>query len=115
MDIDSAIGKHAEWKVKFRVAIAKKEKMDVAHVANIHVCDFGAWLDNEGKHQHGRLPEFANLVDIHKQFHAEAVKVAQLINATKYSEAEAALSGSSYSQVSTQMANGVLKLKKAAK
>ena len=114
MDLESAIGKHAEWKVKFRAAIAKNQQMDIVHVGNIHVCEFGAWLDGEGKRQNRHLTEFSNLIEIHKQFHQEAVKVASLINAKRYPEAEAALSGASYSDASKQMAAGVMKLKRAA-
>jgi hypothetical protein len=113
MDLESAIGKHAEWKVKFRAAISKNQKMDIAHVGNIHICEFGTWLDGDGKKQHMHLPEFSNLVEIHKELHQEAVKVAGLINAGKYPEAEAALSGASYSEASKKMAAGVMKLKKA--
>ncbi len=33
MDIDSAISKHAEWKIKFRLAITKQEQLDVAIIS----------------------------------------------------------------------------------
>jgi predicted oxidoreductase len=113
MNLESAIGKHAEWKVKFRTAISKHQQMDIAHIGDIHACEFGAWLDSDGKKQNRHLPEFSNLVEIHKHFHREAVKVATLINVEKYIEAETALSGASYSDASKQMASGVMKLKKA--
>lgn len=113
MDLESAIGKHAEWKVKFRSAISKRQQMDIDHVGNVHVCEFGTWLDGDGKKLYLHLREFAELIEIHKRLHQEAVKVAVMINAEKYSAAEAALSGASYSEASKQMAAGVMKLKKA--
>ena len=126
MDLESAIGKHAEWKVKFRSAISKHQQVDIALVGNIHACEFGTWLDGDGKKQHKHLPEFTNLVEIHRLFHEEAVKVATLINAEKYSVAEAALNVvtngatngatnvATYSEASKQMAAGVMKLRKVA-
>ena len=114
MDLESAIGKHAEWKVKFRAAIGKKSQMDVAQIADIHHCEIGAWIDQDGKRQNGHLPEFGHLVEAHKQFHHAAAKVAGMINSGKYTEAENLLDGPAYSGVSRQIANGIMRLKKAA-
>ncbi|MDE2427594.1 MAG: CZB domain-containing protein [Burkholderiales bacterium] len=112
MDIESAIGKHAEWKVKFRAAIAKKSRMDVELIGNTHCCEIGNWIDGEGKKDNAHLPEFAQLVKTHEQFHREAVKLAGLINAGRYSDAEHALNTSAYADVSRQMTGGIMKLKK---
>ncbi|PXX46935.1 CZB domain-containing protein [Undibacterium pigrum] len=113
MDLESAIGKHAEWKVKFRAAIGKKSHMDIAHVSNIHLCEIGCWMDHEGKQQNGHLPEFAQLVEVHKQFHVAATKIARLINAGNYAEAENMLNGPEYVGVSRQIASAIMKLKKS--
>lgn len=113
MDLESAISKHAEWKVKFRAAIGKKSQMDIAQVSNIHQCEIGCWLDHEGKQQNGHLPEFAHLIDAHKQFHVAAAKVASLINIGQYIAAESMLNGPVYTGVSRQIATGIMKLKKS--
>ncbi len=114
MDLESAIGKHAEWKVKFRAAIGKKSQMDIAQVSNIHQCEIGCWLDHKGKQQNGHLPEFAHLIDVHKQFHVAAAQVASLINAGNYAQAESMLNGPAYAGVSRQIASSIMKLKKSA-
>ena len=43
MDLDQAIAKHAEWKLKFRSAISKQETMDVTTIAKDNCCDLGAY------------------------------------------------------------------------
>lgn len=114
MDLESSIGKHAEWKVKFRAAIGKKSHMDIALVSNIHQCEIRCWMDHEGKKQNGHLPEFAQLVDVHKQFHVAATKIANLLNTGNYAEAENLLNGPKYTGVSKQIASAIMKLKKSA-
>ncbi len=114
MNLETAIGKHAEWKVKLRAAIGKKSQMDIAQVANIHQCEIGCWIDHEGKQQNGHLPEFADLVDAHKQFHVAAAKVASLINMGNYVAAESMLNGPAYTGVSKQITASIMKLKKSA-
>ncbi|MFZ6745640.1 CZB domain-containing protein [Undibacterium sp. JH2W] len=113
MDLESAISKHAEWKVKFRAAIGKKSQMDIGLISNIHQCEIGCWLDHEGKQQNAHLPEFAHLIDAHKQFHVAAAKVASLINIGQYVAAESMLNGPVYTGVSRQIATGIMKLKKS--
>ncbi len=47
MDLDQAVAKHAEWKVKFRKAISAKEQLDTASIAKDNCCELGKWLHGE--------------------------------------------------------------------
>ncbi len=113
MNLDSAIQKHTEWKVKFRTAIAKKEQMDAVTIGKDNCCELGKWLHGEGKTQCGSLASYATTVSKHAAFHVEAGKVATAINAKKYAEAEAMLgSGSAFTSVSAEVGLAPTRLKK---
>jgi methyl-accepting chemotaxis protein len=115
MDLDSAIQKHAEWKMKFRAAISKQETMDVATISKDNCCDLGKWLHGEGRTQHGSLGTFSPVVSSHAAFHNEAGKVAVAINAKRYADAEKMLDGGTpYAAASNTVAGAIMKLKKEA-
>ncbi len=44
MNLDDAIAKHAEWKVKFRSAMERHETMDHATICKDDACMLGKWL-----------------------------------------------------------------------
>jgi methyl-accepting chemotaxis protein len=115
MNLDEAVKKHIEWRAKFRLAIVKKEQMDAATIGKDNCCEVGKWLHGEGKSRWGSKPEFLRALDRHKAFHAEAGKVAQLINAQKYTEADAAIgNGTAFENVSKEVSTALIFLKKAA-
>lgn len=113
MNLDEAIQKHAEWKVKFRSAIAKKEKMDATTIRADNCCILGKWLHNEGKIQYGTKGSFTTVVARHADFHRIAGKVADTINAGNYDAAEKMLdAGTDYAQASSAVAVAIMGLKK---
>lgn len=115
MDLDSAIGKHAEWKLKFRSAISKKESMDAETIKKDNCCELGKWLHGEAKTKFGRLVSHTDCVQKHAVFHTEAGKVAIAINAKKYVEAEAMINaGTTFAQASSAVGVAIMKLKKEA-
>lgn len=115
MDLDSAIQKHAEWKVKFRSAITKHEQMDVATISKDNCCELGKWLYGEAKAKYGNLQSHADCIKKHSAFHIESGKVAAAINAKKYAEAEAMLNvGSTYFEISQDVGVAIRRLKKEA-
>ena len=95
MDLDAAVGAHAQWKTKFRAAIDRKEQLDAASIGKDNCCELGKWIYGEGKQTMSTKPEFTALLEKHKVFHVEAGKVATTINSGKYSDASAMISGSS--------------------
>ncbi|MDA8363971.1 MAG: CZB domain-containing protein [Gammaproteobacteria bacterium] len=115
MDLDSAISKHAEWKLKFRTAISKQEQMDAATISKDNCCELGKWLHGDAQAQLGHLPAHADCIQKHAAFHAEAGKVAAAINARKYAEAEAMINaGTAYAQASNTVGAAIVRLKKEA-
>jgi Chemoreceptor zinc-binding domain len=115
MDLDQAIQRHSEWRTKFRSAISKKESMDESTISKDDCCELGKWLHNDAKVKLSRLGSYQECITKHARFHQEAGKVAKLINAKKYTEAEAAIgAGSSYSIASTEVGAAIIKLKKEA-
>jgi hypothetical protein len=115
MNLESAIQKHMEWKVKFRTAITKKEQMDEATIGKDNCCELGKWLHGEGKTQCGSLASYATTLSKHAAFHVEAGKVASAINAQNYAEAETMLGGSSaFTSVSGEVGIALMRLKKEA-
>ena len=115
IDLDAAIAKHAEWKVKLRTAIAHHERLDSATIAKDNCCQLGQWLYGPGKSKYGAKPEFQSLIGLHKTFHAEAGKISELINQKRYAEATHALeNGTGYATASAEVRNAIAGLKTLA-
>ncbi|MEH7826927.1 CZB domain-containing protein [Gemmobacter denitrificans] len=115
MNLEDAVKNHAEWRLKFRRAISQKERMDAATIGKDNCCAVGQWLHGEGGTRWGRTPEFMKAMDKHKAFHVQAGRVAGLVNAGKYAEAEAALgNGTPYANASNEVGVAFIALKKAA-
>lgn len=113
MNLDQAIKKHTEWKLKFRSAINKRETMDAVTIAKDNCCELGKWLHGEAKTKLGKLASYTQCVAKHAEFHTEASKVAHAINAKKFAEAEAMLnSGAPYMKISSAVGVSILALKK---
>lgn len=115
MDLEQAVQTHGEWKLKLRMAIVKKEPVDAVTLGRDNCCTVGQWLHNEGKARFSGRAEFQNAMEKHRAFHAEAGKVAGLINLGKYAEAETALGANTpYSTASSQVGGALIGLKRAA-
>ena len=113
MDLDQAVKKHAEWKLRFRSAISNKETMDVATISKDNCCELGKWLHGEAKPKHGHLASYSECVTKHAGFHIEAGKVASAINAKKYAEAEAMIDGGTpYHTISCAVGTAIMRLKR---
>lgn len=115
MDLEQAIHKHGEWKVKFRTALGRHETFDAATIAKDNCCELGKWLYGEAKTRWSALPAYRSCVAKHAEFHTQAARVAQAINAKKYPEAEALLGpGSAYSSASQDVVVAIAQLKREA-
>ena len=115
MDLNTAIGKHAEWKLKFRNAISGKETMDADTISKDNCYELGKWLHGEAKPIHGNRASYIECVTKHAAFHKEAGKVAIAINAKKYTEAEAMIDGgTTYADASAAVGLAIMRLKKEA-
>lgn len=116
MDLEQAIQKHAEWKIKFRAAMTRHETMDAATIGKDNCCELGKWLHGDGRTLFRSLPSYLTCVSHHAAFHTEAAKVAQLINAKKFVQAEALLENeTAYAVASSQVGMAIMRLKKEAR
>lgn len=114
MDLNSASQAHAEWKVKLRMAIAKKESLDAATISKDNCCALGKWLHGEAKGQFGKFPAYLDCVSKHAEFHREAGKVASAINAADFDRASKMLdAGTPYAHATSAVSSAILGLKKA--
>ena len=112
-DLDIALHKHAEWKVKFRSAMSHHEKLDVATISKDNCCDFGKWLHGDTKRHLGHLDSFTECVAKHAAFHIEAGKVAKAINEERHHDASNMLSTeSAFIDASSAVGIAIMRLKK---
>ncbi|GAA5786929.1 hypothetical protein GCM10007860_31700 [Chitiniphilus shinanonensis] len=115
MDFDHAIMAHAEWRLKFTLAIGRQETIDVAHVDADDCCALGTWLKGDARQLFGKLPAWRDCQALHERFHHEAAKVATAINGGHYHEAEKMLlPGSSYCQASSELTGALNQLREQA-
>jgi len=114
MDLDTAIGAHAEWKTKLRSAAERKETLDVATISADNCCPLGEWLHGDANAKYRLLPSYKECVSSHARFHTEAAKVAAMVNQAKFSEALIG-AGSTFTAASSLVATAIIRLKKEAK
>jgi methyl-accepting chemotaxis protein len=113
MNFEEAIARHTEWKIIFRSAISKKELVDAATIRRDDCCILGKWLHGEGKSHHESNATFANLVTVHADFHQNAGRVADAINAGRYDEAETLIGvWSEYSSASLAVIDAIEAVRK---
>lgn len=109
IDLDSAIQKHAQWKLKLHSAISKEEELAVHEISSDNCCVLGKWLHGEARAKYSDLDSYLDCRQKHKAFHIEAGKVAQYINEKRYKEAEGMLSnGTPYVLASKDVASAIV-------
>jgi len=111
IDVDSIIDGHRQWKVKLRDAIDTGDKVDVATLSRDDCCGLGKWIYGDGQRLRERV-SFTTLVSKHANFHQVAGQVGQLINDSRYGQAEDALAPNTPFAVAT---NDVVMVLSAAK
>ena len=113
MDLDKAIAKHAEWKVKLRSAMSQKQNLNAADIARDNCCDLGVWLHGPARHKLAALESYRNCVTSHATFHVQAGREATAINAGRYTDADAMLGAESpYARASNEVVMAIRRLKK---
>jgi Chemoreceptor zinc-binding domain len=101
MNFQEARDQHAEWRAKFRAAIATRQPLDAAAIGQDDQCILGKWLHGEAKAVYGRFPGYVDCVEKHATFHKEAFRVAKAINESRYDEARRLFEiGTAYSAAS---------------
>lgn len=116
MNLDDAIAAHAEWKMKLRFAIQRKEQLDVSIISLDNKCPFGQWLHGDAKTKYGKLAGYTTCVAKHSEFHRCAGNVAQTINAGKYTEAKAMMGNDTpFAAASSDVGVAIIRLRKEAR
>ena len=115
MDLEQAIQKHGEWKVKFRSAIARHDTLEAGVIAKDNCCELGQWLYGEAKTRWGSLPAYGSCVATHAVSILGAAMGAPAITA-KTSAAAAAMLGpqTPYASVSRDVVVAIMQLKRDA-
>ena len=113
MLLDQAIPWHAQWKLTFRSAIMKKERIDATFVLQDDGCLLGQWLHGAGAAKFVDNPHFDACRQKHADFHREAGKIARAISDGKFDEADAMLNrGTAYSIASSDVSAAIIELKR---
>lgn len=113
MDFDQAFNAHMEWKIKLRAAIVAKSQLDAEAISRDDRCPLGQWLHGEAKQKYSQLVSYKDCMSAHAKFHAEAGRVARLINDRRYEDAEAAVrTGTPYASASTTAGAAITKLQR---
>jgi hypothetical protein len=116
MNLESAIGAHAEWKAKLRRAILEREQLDADAISSDKQCPLGEWLHGDGKARYGTMACYGTCVTKHAQFHQCAGSVARTINAHKYTEALAMLAGGTpFTEASNAVGVAIIMLRREAR
>ena len=113
INLDNAIQAHADWRTKLRSAASRGERVDAETIGRDDCCELGKWLHGAGSSKFGGKPSFTALIDGHLAFHAEAGKVAGLINQGNGAAAEKLLdSGTPFARTSSEVGRLIVQLKK---
>lgn len=113
VNLDSAISKHAEWKIRLRSAIDQSETLDIQTISADNCCELGKWLSSDAKRLMGASPVLQDCISKHSAFHREAGRVAQAINAKDMARATAMIaSGTPYVEASSAVGVALNRLKR---
>ena len=84
MTLDEAFLAHRRWKLRLKQAIETGDKLDINRIQRDDSCSLGAWLHAEGAARYGHLPQFAALLEKHREFHAVAADVVAAIDGKQF-------------------------------
>ena len=88
MDFASFRDKHLRIRYKMLCAIDEKRRIDNNEISSDDGCEFGEWLHRQACLPDNQQTIIVELQDSHAQLHQEAQKIAELINAGRYDEAD---------------------------
>lgn len=115
MDLENAIRAHAEWKLKFRSAIQKRESMDAPLIGADDCCPLGKWLHGEAHQKFQQFDSYSDCAAKHRDFHRQAGEVARTINAGKFDDAGAMIeNGTPYAAASTAVGVALMRFRREA-
>jgi len=111
---DKALAAHASWKAKFRKFLAGELGLDLAVAEKHNGCEFGRWLEGEGR-GHLSPQEHAAIHSAHAAFHKAVGGVIRAKQAGDTRSAVAALAvDGAFSKASVALTQLVTKARDAA-
>lgn len=116
-ELTKAMGAHGLWRDKLKKAIqAGKGEFVANDVRKDNLCAFGKWLE-ESSPEDRKLAQFKIVKMLHAQFHVEAARIIELVQANKLAEAKACLEDPQgmFSRLSTQLSSALMKWHSEAK
>ena len=116
MELQDALVRHLDWKVRLRTALAENCPLDVEAASNHEDCALGRWLKGEAAARYGHLPSYRACCAHHEQFHEEAGQVVRCIAEQHKAEAQARLAMSgAFSNASSVLIESLKRLREDAK
>lgn len=101
LDFEQAFVAHQQWRVTLRNAVTRKLSVNADELRRDDCCKLGKWLHGPGGKRWGHEPSFGRLLQVHREFHREAGKVADSIMKRDYAQAERQLEpGTPFAEVS---------------
>ena len=106
-EIDNGIAAHGAWKDRLKTAVdTGKLEIPVATISADNQCAFGKWLYGSTLSGVDKAsPQYAEIKQLHADFHKVAGRIAQLATSGKKTEAQQMLDfGKDYTMISGKLA-----------
>ncbi|WP_343699660.1 CZB domain-containing protein [Caulobacter sp.] len=88
MDFQEQAQRHLQVRDELHEAIASQSRVDARALRADSTCDLGCWLQGEGRRRWPGNHAYLSLLEAHRDFHAAAADVAELINRGDFTEAQ---------------------------
>lgn len=113
--LQSAIRDHHAWRERFEFAIAgmPPDRFDFITVGDPGICPLGKWLRGDGV-KFSNCPNYAELSNIHAEFHFAAAQIVKLIDDGKREAANAILE-SEFATLSSEIVRQIQQLRACVK
>lgn len=109
-----AIASHVRWKIALLLATRMREPLSERATHSIQhpeECSIHKWLLSQHTLHLRRTPQYQAALEMHTAFHAQMRRIADLINAGEYDQAEHLLNeAGSFQSASITLANAIMAL-----
>ena len=112
LNMKEAIDAHVAWKARLKTQLDGEgdEALEVGVVASDDRCTLGKWLHGEAKQRFAHLPEYAELVRDHSQFHLSAGNILLEVHQGEKEKAGMMLQGSDFRHASDRVQLALVRL-----
>ena len=111
--LERSIESEVKWKLRLLKWANGDEVPERESVALDSKCDLGAWLQGDGRRQHGNNPLFRAACEAHTRFHAAAGHVVDLVLAGRREAAKRSILEGEYLARSMDLVRAIMVLKRA--